>query len=179
SFQSFYNDYSLGGNAELETRLGDKNTLKTGAQYKRDVHRENDLGIPVQKMINNTFAIGVENTYQFSPVLSLVPGLSWNYRNATLAEKYSADTEEIEQLKPGENQPVNAQLGAFYTLTKKHQLSATIASKTRFATIKDRYSYRMGRAIPNPDLKSETGIHYDLSYIGKIGRSLQVQSSIF
>lgn len=62
------------------------------------------------------------------------------------------------------------------------QLSLSVARKTRFATIKDRYSYRMGAAIPNPDLKAETALHLEAAYADQIKlgqKALKWQGSLF
>ncbi|MEO6150437.1 MAG: TonB-dependent receptor, partial [Mucilaginibacter sp.] len=58
-------------------------------------------------------------------------------------------------------------------------LSFSVARKTRFATIKDRYSYKLGTAIPNPDLKAEVALNYDLSYNALIAGKLTLQASGF
>ena len=179
SFQSFYDDYTVGSTIQYEFRRWKKHNLQAGVQYKRDIHREHDLGDPVQRMIDNTLSIGVEDSYRISSSLLLVPGVSWNYRNADIAEKYNADTDMIERLEIGSNAAVNAQLGLFWTFNNEHQLQATIARKTRFATMKDRFSFRMGRAIPNPSLHAESATHYDLTYTGKIGQLLGVHYSMF
>ncbi|NJO03855.1 MAG: hypothetical protein HC880_21235 [Bacteroidia bacterium] len=42
AFQSYYDDYSVGGNLELETRLIPRNNLKLAVYYKHDTHRENN-----------------------------------------------------------------------------------------------------------------------------------------
>lgn len=67
----------------------------------------------------------------------------------------------------------------FYKLNNKHKLSTSFARKTRFATIKDRYSYRMGSAIPNPGLKPESSENIDLSYQGQLFKKLNLQASIY
>ena len=131
SFQSFYDDYTVSSTIQYEFRRWKKHNLQAGVQYKRDVHREHDLGDPVQRMIDNTLSIGVEDSYRISSSLLLVPGVSWNYRNADIAEKYNADTDIIERLEIGSNAAVNAQLGLFWTFNNKHQLQATISSKNK------------------------------------------------
>lgn len=179
AFQSFYNDYTLGGNAEFESRAITNNILKFNVQYKRDVHRENDLGEPVQSYIDNTVSIGLENTYQILPSLSVVPGLSFNLRNSEKAQEYNATSKELTNFANSKNNAVNAQIGVFWDIATNHSLRGSVARKTRFATIKDRYSYRMGQAIPNPDLTAEVAVNYDLSYSGKIADKLGIQASIY
>ncbi|SEI38323.1 iron complex outermembrane recepter protein [Dyadobacter sp. SG02] len=179
AFQSFYDDYTLGGNAEFESRAWDNNVFKFNVQYKRDIHREHDKGEPVQSYIDNTVSIGIENTYQIIPSLAVVPGISFNARNASQAQEYNATTKELSDFADSKNNAVNAQIGLFWDITASHSLRGTVARKTRFATIKDRYSYRMGQAIPNPDLHSEVALNYDLGYSGKVAEKLALQASIF
>lgn len=179
AFQSFYDDYTLGGNAEFESRAWNNNVFKFNVQYKRDIHREHDKGEPVQSYIDNTVSIGIENTYQIVPSLAVVPGISFNARNAGKAQEYNATTKELSEFADSKNNAVNAQIGLFWDITAGHSLRGTVARKTRFATIKDRYSYRMGQAIPNPDLHAEVALNYDLSYSGKVAEKLALQASIF
>jgi iron complex outermembrane receptor protein len=179
AFQSFYNDYTVGGNAEFESRAINNNVLKFNVQYKKDVHRENDLGEPVQSYIDNTLSVGLENTYQITSSLAVVPGVSFNMRNSGQAQEYNATTKELIDFENSKNNAVNAQIGVFWDITPAHALRGSIARKTRFATIKDRYSYRMGQAIPNPDLNAEVAVNYDLSYGGKIAERLTLQASVF
>ncbi|MDQ6477934.1 TonB-dependent receptor [Dyadobacter sp. LHD-138] len=179
AFQSFYDDYTLGGNAEFESKAINNNVFRFNVQYKRDVHREHDLGEPIQSYIDNTLSIGVENTYQLLPSLAVIPGISFNARKADKAEEYNATSKEITNFANSKNNAVNAQIGLFWDITANHALRGSVARKTRFATIKDRYSYRMGQAIPNPDLSAEVAVNYDLSYSGKIADKLSLQASIF
>lgn len=179
AFQSFYNDYTVGGNAEFDYRKIENNILKFNVQYKRDVHRENDLNEPVQSYIDNTLSIGVENTYRITPTLAVIPGVSFNLRNSGEAQEYNATTKELTDFAPSKNNAWNLQTGLFWDIAPTHSLQASVARKTRFATIKDRYSYRMGQAIPNPDLKAEAAVNTDVSYTGKIAKRLTLQASIF
>lgn len=50
---------------------------------------------------------------------------------------------------------VNPRVGVSYTPAENGRLRFIFARKGRLPTIKDRYSYRLGQAIPNPDLRSE------------------------
>ena len=179
AFQSFYNDYTLGGNAEFESKAITNNVFKFNVQYKRDVHQENDLNEPVQSYIDNTLSIGVENSYQILPSLAVIPGVSFNLRKSEQAQEYNATSQLLTDFANSKNNAVNAQIGLFWDINSSHSLRGSVARKTRFATIKDRYSYRMGLAIPNPDLAAEVAVNYDLSYTGKIANKLNLQASIF
>lgn len=179
AFQSYYDDYSLGGNVEFESHAIANNVLKIGAQAKYDVHRENNLNEPQRTFADNTISIGVEDTWRIVPALAIVPGLSYNARISSKAQDYNATTQEITDFPSNSNNAVNAQLGVLWDITARHSLQGTVARKTRFATIKDRYSYRMGMAIPNPDLASEVAVNYDLTYTGRFFTNLTIQASAF
>lgn len=179
AFQSFYDDYTLGANAEFESRALDKNIFRLSVQYKRDIHREHDLNEPVQSYADNTLSVGVENTWQVLPALAVVPGVSFNLRKSEQAQEYNASSKELTDFALSSNSAVNAQVGIFLDITSRHALRGSVSRKTRFATIKDRYSYRMGQAIPNPDLTAEVALNYDLSYTGRVIDRLTLQASLF
>jgi iron complex outermembrane receptor protein len=179
AFRSFYDDYTIGGNAEYEMRWIPKNVTKVNVQLKHDVHRENNQGEPQRNFTDNTLSIGLENTYQITPAFAIVPGLSYNMRKSAKAQDYTASTQEITDFPSNENNAVNAQLGLFWDINSNNSLRGTISRKTRFATIKDRYSYRMGQAIPNPDLEAEVALSYDLSYTTKLFDRVSIQASAF
>jgi iron complex outermembrane receptor protein len=44
----------------------------------------------------------------------------------------------------------------------------SVAGKSRLPSIKDKYSYRMGSAIPNPDLQAERSVNYECGYAGTL-----------
>ena len=45
----------------------------------------------------------------------------------------------------------------------------TVSRKTRMPSLKDRYSYKMGTAVPNPDLKAEHNLTFEGGYQGALG----------
>lgn len=169
AFKSYYDDYTVGGNAELESRIFNNNVLKFSIQGKRDIHRENNAGEPQRTFTDNTLSIGLESSYKLNSV-TFVPGISYNARNSVKAQDYNATTQEVSDFPSNDNSAVNVQLGIFYDFNANNSLRASVSRKTRFATLKDRYSYRMGAAIPNPDLHAEVAVNYDLTYTGKVSK---------
>ena len=58
--------------------------------------------------------------------------------------------------------------------------SLLTSKRSRFASQKERYSSKFGGQVPNPDLKSEYTLAYDLSYTGNIlENKLQYEVSAF
>jgi iron complex outermembrane recepter protein len=170
SFNSYYNDNSYGGSAEYNNELSRQHQLKAAVHFKQDRHRENNAGEPVRTFKDYTASVGVEDIYRVSGKFTLLPGISVNHRNSKLAQDYNAQTKQITAFPDNDNYAINAQLGAVYALTDDEKINASIARKTRFATVKDRYSYRMGAAIPNPDLKAETALHLEAGYNATHGK---------
>ncbi len=180
AFESIYNDYTFGGNLEYNTKLIPKNDLKIAFHFKEDVHRENNLGEPVRHFIDNTVLIGIEDIYKVSSKFTVIPGISYNIRKNNEAEDYNSTTKIISDYPDaGASDAFNAQIGLFYQLNNDQKLGASISQKTRFATIKDRYSYRMGTAIPNPDLKPEKAINYELNYTALLFDKITFQTALF
>ena len=180
AFQSLYDDYTYGGSLEYGTTLLPKNDLKVAVHYKSDIHREHNFGDPIQHFDDNTFTIGVEDIYKVTDRFVVVPGVSYSSRKNLRAEEYNSTTETVSDfVKAGASEAFNGQLGLFYYVKESQKIGGTVSQKTRFATIKDRYSYHMGTAIPNPDLKPETATNYELNYTDKSFKKLTFQAALF
>lgn len=180
AFESIYNDYTYGGNLEYNTKFIPKNDLKIAFHFKEDVHRENNLGEPVRHFVDNTILVGIEDVYKVNSKFTVIPGVSYNIRKNTEAEDYNSTTKVISDYPSAEaSDAFNAQIGLFYQLNEAQKLGATVSQKTRFATIKDRYSYRMGTAIPNPDLKPEKATNYEVNYTANFFDKITFQTALF
>lgn len=179
SFNSYYYDYTIGGNIELDYDFSENNTLKMSVHFKNDNHRENNEGEPVRHTSDNTFSFGVEDIYNPLKKLTIIPGVSYNFRNSIKAEDYDSKNKTISLLPRNSNDAVNAQIATYYKVSSSINTNFNIAYKNRFATMKDRYSYRAGSAIPNPDLISESALNIELGANFQIGEYLKLQPEIF
>ncbi|MCS3732103.1 TonB-dependent receptor plug domain-containing protein [Mucilaginibacter dorajii] len=177
AFKSIYNDYTLGGSVIFENTDIKNNSFSVVGQYKQDVHREHNVGEPTRRDADNNFYAGAEDTYHITSALKVNAGVGFNDRRNTQAQLYSNNV--ISDLPGGGNSAWNVQGLVQYDLDDTNSLSFSVARKTRFATIKDRYSFKLGTAIPNPDLKAEDALNYDLSYHTLIGSKLTLQASGF
>ena len=179
AFTSIYRDYTFGGIAEYGiSLLQGRDVVKATLQYKQDVHREHNEGEPVRTMSDKTWTAGFENEFHIIPSLTLLTGFSYNNRASIKAQNYNSTTKVITDYPTNDNNAVNVQGGLVYKLDAQNALNLSVARKTRFATTKDRYSYRLGTAIPNPDLQAEYSVNYELGYTG-IFNSLRVQAAAF
>lgn len=185
AFNSFYRDYSYGAGFDLGGNLTTKDSLKFSAIVKYDVHRAHNNNDPIEVDKDRTYSFGLENSYAFTDQTKLVTGVSYDYRQSNRAEQY-----EKKCKKTGKNnaicpfdidnkQALNYQVKLTHNFDKNDEFSLSFAKKTRFATMKERYSRRFGKTEPNPFLKPETAYHYEASYMRTFGDWLRLDGALF
>ncbi|RYZ97362.1 MAG: TonB-dependent receptor, partial [Sphingobacteriaceae bacterium] len=179
AFTSIYNDHTLGSSIVFENTSVVNNSFSLAAHFKQDVHKEYNIGEPERRNGDNNFTIGAEDTYQLLSGLKLNAGVSYMNRKSIATQQYNSITKVLYNLPDNNNSAWNLQGLLQYDLNKTNAISFSVARKTRFATIKDRYSFKLGTAIPNPDLKAEVAVNYDLTYRGVIAEKLTLQASGF
>jgi iron complex outermembrane recepter protein len=184
SFKSLYHDYTAGGSVEWGASIG-SHTLRAAGHYKGDAHEDHNLGEPVKHFEGRIVSAGVEDTWTIGGKLSLVVGASGDWQSTTRAEDYQKG-QVIDLMKTckadgtscGDASGFNPQAGLFYAVPSG-QVRVTVARKTRMPSLKDRYSYKMGTAVPNPDLKAEHNLTLEGGYQGTLGSRTSFQASVF
>ncbi len=177
SFHSIYDDYTFGGSVELGTTRWAHQTVKLAAHYKDDMHREHNVGSPETHFRDRTWSLAAEDTFQAAEKVFLVGGLS--YEGRTSAEAQNLVGTSVTDFPGSRNETFNPQLGLFYALDPASTIELSVARKSRFPTVKDRYSYRLGQALPNPGLQAEHALHYEIAYRGRPLAKVAVQASVF
>jgi iron complex outermembrane receptor protein len=178
AFRGQYDDYTDGVSLELGSSSLADNLLKLALHYKRDVHREQDEGEPELTFKDQIFSVGLEDTITISEKLFAIAGVSYDTVD-TLQAEYLSTAGTIADFPKGSTSGVNPQLGLFYSPTKADNLHVSVAQKTRLPSIKDRYSYRLGTAIPNPDLDPEKSINYEIGYENTRFETLNLKGTVF
>lgn len=167
AFNSFYDDYSLGGSMRLTNKSINRNEIALALLYKYDSHYEstgNDQD-PVTEIADNNLTLALEDEYRLNDLLSFTGGISYSLRDNYIAREFYEDNSGDKQEFPsGMDHAVNYRLGLFFSLKNNQDLWLTTSRNSRFATMKERYSYRLGRIIPNPDLTSEKANHVNFGY---------------
>ena len=77
---------------------------------------------------------------------------------------YNSTTRTFSPVQTDKSSADNAQLVATYRLDEGKSFIAGISHKTRFPTLKERFSGGLGSVIPNPGLDPETALHYEIGY---------------
>jgi len=167
AFDSRYDDYTFGGGIEYGNTWFDQHELKLAFSYKQDVHREvGNKGQPQQRFADELFSYAIEDSYTPIEDLRFVVGASYDQQKQIQAQNL-IDNQLVSFPLSGTKDAYNVQGSAFYQIADDLQLHASLARKTRFPTIKDRFSYRLGTALPNPALQPEDALNYELGLDGK------------
>jgi iron complex outermembrane recepter protein len=185
SNSSIYGDHSAGGSAEFTTRALRRNIISASFVFRDDVHKE-ELIYParpprpfVAPTITDraqTFSMGFQDLVTITSRLKATLGFSADY----LMGKQVVDNSDPAKPVPfkctadpnntsfsGCTSHVwnyNPQASISFAITSSDNIYATFADRGRFPLIKDSYSYRLGSAIANPDLKPEHNTSLNFGY---------------
>jgi iron complex outermembrane receptor protein len=179
AFHSHYDDYSYGGSSELAYELGDNTTLKSTVYGKDDVHREHNRHEPVRQYKDRTLSLALEGTQRFLQDWELTVGGRYDRREGLIAEDYNSKTRAITDFPDAFADSWNGQVSLKYNLSTTQALHVTTSRTSRLPTLKDRYSYRLGTAKPNPELTAETADNYELGYRGSPVKGLELETALF
>lgn len=166
AFVSVYDDYTAGGAVELGSTRFDRHTLSAAFHYKRDVHREiDDIGSPWERFEDELMTIGLEDTFRATDRLAFIAGLSWSRQEILQADNLVGGN-VIVPFPEDSADALNFQAGLIYEVGDAARVRVSGSKRTRFPTIKDKYSYRFGSALPNPGLDAEEAVHFELGVDG-------------
>lgn len=150
SFRSEYDDFTTGAGVELRrSRPAGHSTLAFNG--KRDVHRDRTLPAPWAHYDDGTFSLAWEEELFLASGGRVVAGLSADRQR----------TREAAGLPPGRAEALNGAVALFQPLGAGLEAHAAASRRTRLPTLKDRYSYRLGLFLPNPELNPETATSLD------------------
>ena len=199
SFRSIYDDYSLGGILTFSSKALNRNAITLTINEKYDHHKEHNAevaanaltgqmfkaGEPEQSYKDNTLYVGLEDVVTLTDWLNVVVGASYNQRENILAQEYGTHyltgaRNTLYDFPTGSDNAFDFKGGLVFKPLENHQITLSASKRSRFASQKERYSSKFGGQVPNPDLKSEYTIAYDLNYTGKaLDNKLQYEVSGF
>lgn len=176
SFNSAYDDFSWGGSIEAGLPLG-AHLVKALLFYKQDVHQEADLATqgksydsPWLRYKSDITSVGFEDVWTLAKGTEVSLGYRYDSFEVSQAEEYADKGKtKIKSVETGDREGANNLIMTLEHRIGVQRLYAGAALKTRFPTLKERYSYRLGKAIPNPDLGAERVTHLEFGSRGKLG----------
>lgn len=165
AFNSVYDDQSWGTSLELGTAVFAQHNLRSAVHYKVDIHREtDDDGEPWERYEDQWISIGIEDSYTPDESWTWLAGLSYDRLEGKQADDVTSGPDA--QFDLTSQSTINAQAGGLYEFSETLTGRFSLSRRTRFPTIKDRYSFRLGSVLPNPDLKPEAAFNYELGLEG-------------
>ena len=176
SFRSPYHDTTTGGSVEWGNAIAGRHTLRAAAHVKQDYHEEHNIGEPLRQQQGLITSVGVEDTIALWSRVSMVAGIG--YDRQTTAKAQGIERGVVVDLPRGTTSGLNPQAGVFWSVPSG-MLRFTVSRKTRLPSMKDRFSYKLGTAVPNPLLNPERATTYETGYQGALGRRTTVQASLF
>jgi iron complex outermembrane receptor protein len=199
-----YDDESIGASAEVATRVMSRNDVGLSFFIKDDTHREQTTTFnatntpsttPQQSDRDRQYSFGMQDVITVTDRMRVTAGFSADHLNGLQAQDLSPDktrvvpfqvsgicaaagtatftscTDHVWSFNP---------LGSFsYTIGKAGTLFVTAAKKSRFPTLRDRYSYKAGRALPNPTLLPENAVNFTAGYSHAFFRRTVAQIEFF
>jgi len=179
-FGSVYNDFTYGGSADFEWTWNSANTTRIASHYRNDVHREYQVApaLPVMHLDIPTYDFALEHEWHPLPALSLTPGYSYMIQPDRTVPVYNSNAKKFSPVKTDRSTANNAQLVATYQLDGGPSLFAGVSHKTRFPTIKERFSGGLGSVVPNPRLNAETALHVEIG-LQQTGSNWDSKVSLF
>lgn len=169
SFPSTYSDVTGGLSVALSSQAIAGHDLQLALHYKADRHLDSNPKSEDKAYRDITTSLALEDRFLIGARYGLRLGASHEKR----------DAREVYHWPTGSTRASNGLIELQRELEAGGQVFASASHKTRFPTIKDRYSARMGRALPNPDLKPERALHLELGWRGTLWPGAQVEASLF
>jgi iron complex outermembrane receptor protein len=167
-FPSRYNDSSRGASVELASYLFAGHELRFAYHYKEDRHNEWNPNIPDKNFEDVTTSFAVEDAIALASAWRLRLGASHDRRETKEAYTYAkSDTAKNNWLTE-----LSYRLG-------DAEIYGSAARKSRFPTIKDRYSFKLGTALYNPGLNPETATNLEMGVRGKPWQGAVAQAALF
>jgi len=207
AFNSYYEDHAVGGNIQLDYALSDASTLKAVFFARRDVHHERQAGFtrtpptgnpsvnapylePWQTNDEYTYSVAAEYSTALSDAVELVLGASYDWtklktaNDANLVVTGTTVANSVISFLPvnyplRDNQALNGQAAVLWRVSPDTRAHASISSRARFPTVFERFSSRMGTAIPNPDVREERATNFEIGADTLVGPNLRLNGAVF
>ena len=171
-FPSLFNDYDFGGSVETGADLFKDNTTKIAFHYRKDVHRSKELGDDDwSRVADDTYSVALENTWHANEKTDVIVGASYDWlRVSTVKNVEDHNDDLITDYRVNDN-VLNPMAAVRYHYSDEGTVYAGVAQKSRFATQKSRFGTRTGNGtgIPNPDLKAEKAVNYEIGVSDTVG----------
>lgn len=168
NFPSWYDDSTTGLSLELDSFAFTNHELSVAYHLKQDKHVDNGLALS-KHYRDVTTSYVVEDAIRLDDAWRLRLGASHDRR----------DAKEVYYWPTGATSGSNWLAELVRSLGPTAEAYASVARKTRFPTIKDRYSASLGSGLPNADLKPEHALHLETGVRGRPWSGARGSAAVF
>jgi iron complex outermembrane receptor protein len=163
---SAYDDYTTGGGLDFEWGWSAAHVTRIAGHYKRDVHREEQTqpAVPLQRLDIPTWDAAIEHEWRLSDALSLTPSYQYVVQSGRTVQVWNGNLGVYSPVAVEESTAHNGQLVATWKVGNGRSWVVGVSRKTRFPTLKERFSGGLGSAVPNPGLEPEYATHFELAF---------------
>ncbi|MBP9566542.1 MAG: TonB-dependent receptor [Sulfurospirillum sp.] len=180
---SEYDDHSIGGNIETNFKVSDTQMLKVSLSQKNDYHKDiasSYSGLDI-KAEGITQSIGLEHSWQLGDRYTWIVGATYDKNTVKKAEyrRTVSGVTTIGEWDHYESDMVNPQTALYYKLNDQTTVYGTISKRSNMPSLSDRYSSGFGFDIPNPDLKAERSLNYEIGAEHKLSDSHILKTALF
>jgi iron complex outermembrane receptor protein len=177
-----YDDHSDGISTEFTTRLLPRNTISGSFLFKDDTHKDIPM-VPYSAPTPATASdrqqvtsIGLQDVVQITSHLISTIGFSADHLSVLRATNESTYYALVNPQCPSNTNQndfsactphdwaYNPQISFTYAFKDSGKLFAGLAQKTRFPGLKELYSSKMNKGLPNPDLQPERSQNWVFGY---------------
>lgn len=169
---SIYDERSAGGSIELSKILMDgADNLKSAFHYRWD--NFNSIGqypvttggqlykTPWSRDEENTYSIAIENTYHPAKNWDLTPGISYDYQQLISAYDWNTTSKKFVFYPVSDHHAVNPQALVTYHYNESGAVHGSVSQRTRFPTMFEMFSTKLGTADSNPYLGPEKAVSWE------------------
>jgi iron complex outermembrane receptor protein len=196
-------DHSVGVSGTFDTHVVRRHAISAAFFVKNDTHTEQTTTFsranvaavtPTQSDRDRQSSFGLQDVITLAPSLRATVGISADHLNGLEAQDLSADRTRVVPFQVAgvcaatagafdsctdHAWTVNPVAALTYAPDAASTLFVTFAHKSRFPTIRDRYSYKAGRAVPNPTLDPEQAKTWTAGYARTIASRTVAQIDVF
>jgi iron complex outermembrane recepter protein len=194
-----YDDYTAGGSSEFTTQLISHNALSGSFFFKDDTHKEHAFNYKNGSLSSVTpwrmdrdryLSLGFLDGLNLSHGVRATVGLSIDHLRGVVAQDLDSKTNSVIPFacttgtttgpcQLADKWDYNPLASISYSVLKTGTAFFSFAQKSHFPTLKDRYSYKSGMALPNPTLEPEHARNYSLGYTQSLAANTMVQIEVF
>jgi iron complex outermembrane recepter protein len=194
-----YDDYSGGFSSEFSSRMISRNALGASFFFKDDSHKAQDISYtngavsltkPWILDRDRLVSLGFQDAINILSGLRATAGFSIDYLNGITAQDVDPATNSVVPFPCTkgtvtapcalpDNWAFNPLASLSYSIADSGTAFFTFAKKSHFPTLKDRFSTKMGKAVPSPELEAEHARNFSFGYSHAFSWNTLMQIELF